>query len=436
MDSIAFLNILNEFRSKNSTESLINEGNKGLLFDVYKKALGDSVVKEENAKVLVDNLDIVLKMSSDSLLWTEYDCIYSVPYFYEKLEQYVMYFPNKELLPKLIQFVCINSNSNTIFRYTDLIEYVLINSDVSYLGGGFMNYMDTDMKLIFLDSVLKTRVPFDFWFVNFNMHLDIKDYVIKHIDEFLNIAPNLFSLRTFVEDDKYALERVNNYFNNHHRQVLNSIFYIAEFSSNNSDVNNLIELVELIVDDIMKNENANYSDINFEAGTYSIVLFGKNKVLKIGTGRRTERFPNNPYIIKPLLRRKFVIGELEAFLEVIEVERRKSVSRGELYNLYASIRDLGLIWTDVKPSNVGELIKDNIVHWRFPLELSDETLTLDKARGEGIELKKGELVLLDADFIFDENDPIFNEDGNDLVLPIIVNDFENEYQKNKKLNLK
>ena len=116
MDSIAFLNILNEFRSKYGTESLIDAGNKGLLFDVYKKALGDSVVKEENAKVFVDNLDIVLKMSSDSLLWTGYDCIYSVPYFYEKLEQYIMYFPNKELLPKLIQSICNNSNSNTIFR--------------------------------------------------------------------------------------------------------------------------------------------------------------------------------------------------------------------------------------------------------------------------------------------------------------------------------
>ena len=49
------------------------------------------------------------------------------------------------------------------------------------------------------------------------------------------------------------------------------------------------------------------------------------------------------------------------FFEVIEkVDTNiNDITKEEIYKLYKNIREIGLIWTDVKIDNVGRLIKDN-----------------------------------------------------------------------------
>ena len=55
---------------------------------------------------------------------------------------------------------------------------------------------------------------------------------------------------------------------------------------------------------------------------------------------------------------------------------------------------------DVEPINIGRLLKDNVIHWNSEIMQIDEVLGFEPKRGNTI-LKAGELVILDADFIFD-----------------------------------
>ena len=105
-----------------------------------------------------------------------------------------------------------------------------------------------------------------------------------------------------------------------------------------------------------------------------------------------------------MLRKEVPINEdLSFFIEVNEkVDTKTDISTEELYDLYKKLRDIHLIWTDVSTKNVGRLLKDNKVSWREELPLTDEVLGFEKYRGEE-QLKKGDIVILDNDFIFDED---------------------------------
>ena len=141
-----------------------------------------------------------------------------------------------------------------------------------------------------------------------------------------------------------------------------------------------------------------------------------------------KSFPNNPYIIAPLLRKKLEFNGESCFAEVTErVDTSIKPSKEELYQLFKNLRNLNLVWTDIKEINVGRLKKENIIHWRENLSPTEQVLSLDAKRGEII-LKEGDLVILDADFIYDENDSNINYSNNRE----LYNEFEDRYQKEKK----
>ena len=71
--------------------------------------------------------------------------------------------------------------------------------------------------------------------------------------------------------------------------------------------------------------------------------------------------------------------------------------------------------------------KENIIHWNRNLEPSDETLEL-KAKVGDVTLKEGDLVILDADYIFEENDPRINFSERKEPLQR----YEERYQKEKR----
>ena len=98
----------------------------------------------------------------------------------------------------------------------------------------------------------------------------------------------------------------------------------------------------------------------------------------------------------------------------------------EIYKLYKNIREIGLIWTDVKIDNVGRLIKDNKIYWYENITPSDETLEFTKTIGNH-QLKKGELIVLDGDYIYNENDHNINSKMSNL-----QTEFEKTYQKELK----
>ena len=215
------------------------------------------------------------------------------------------------------------------------------------------------------------------------------------------------------------------------RVVISNSYYHDLNYINDESFYDALEVIYLIIEDVCKNENIELSNIKcLGNGAYASVLIIGNKVVKIGIRRVTMSFPNNPYINATLLRKEIPINDKEAFfVEVNErVDDKCEVSDEELYNLYKKIRDIHLIWLDVEKRNVGRLLKDNIISWREELPITDEILGLEPYRGNDL-LKKGEIVILDNDLIFDENNPRLAK----MSSTSLQKKFEKKYQLEKNI---
>lgn len=220
------------------------------------------------------------------------------------------------------------------------------------------------------------------------------------------------------------------------KDVFKSLCSIDELPSDvEKEFNKLIDFIYFVIMDICHNEGVDATDIKVIGdGVFSVVLGIGNKVLKIGEQRGTALFPNNPYIVMPLLRRNIKIGEFDFFIEVTEkVNTNTDIKATDFYHFYKKFRDnTKLKWTDIKEKNIGILLKDNKIYWNEPLYNDDKNLGLQSYQ-ETDTLKAGDLVILDADYIFDEN-----ISDNDIFFPYdtYYEQFELKYQFDSKKNVK
>lgn len=187
------------------------------------------------------------------------------------------------------------------------------------------------------------------------------------------------------------------------RLYLETIYNYKITNEEDRELRNVYEFIYLVIIDICHNENIDVLDIEvIGKGNFSNILRIGSKVVKIGSRSSIERFPNNSYINVMLLRYKINISKkLSLFIEVNElVDTNIIITEEDLYQLYKKMRNLGLIWTDVKSENVGRLIRDNRISWKENLYITDEILGLDPYRGNEI-LKQGDVVILDNDWLYD-----------------------------------
>lgn len=234
----------------------------------------------------------------------------------------------------------------------------------------------------------------------------------------------LSQIKELPEEIKTKIKKVSDneaYLEETVQTILKDI-YLTSYAQDKFKV--VSDTIKIIIKEICQNENQNYSSIEYiDHGTFSYVFQIGNKILKIGKMRNTQTFPNNPFILTPLMRETIDIDrDLSIFLEVIEkAETNIEVTDEELYNLYKNLRQIGLVWTDIAKRNVGRLIRDNKIYWNDPIEPTDQSLELEKKRGTTI-LKKGSLVIIDADHIYDEKTP-------EAQKALSSSPYEQQYQK-------
>jgi len=268
------------------------------------------------------------------------------------------------------------------------------------------NYLTSEEKSIVLNNIITEQKQVNISIDDVVLDNHQMNFIKEHITDFATVGFNIYDLKETFGTNSDILNQLNAFFDNHQDRINDVVVKRTP-----SDIyKEYGEIISLIIMDIMKNENASFSDVKLveKDGQHSTVIIIKDKVLKIGYDRSTKRFPNNPYIITPLLRKSFNKNNVKLFIEVTERvmvdDDYNSYSADELYLLYKNLRDLGLVWTDIGSRNVGRLLKDNVIHWNRELHPSDEVLELEQMRGEDVVLKAGDLVLLDADYIYDEND--------------------------------
>lgn len=341
---------------------------------------------------------------------------------YNWITSYLIMYDGDELIDAII-------NNYNKLKENNIDTYSIINRITKYPNDKLISYVDKLIPVIddftlrnILDKIKDNEEVMNYvidkYLINSTISIKLTSFLLKnnlYIDKvyqnFDNIISNnikdLYELKkqgTLNEEASTKISKIvqNNkeYLDNTIEDILKEI-YGEKFNSKDFKVG--IDTIKIIIKELCQNENKTYGDIEYLGkGTFSYVLAVGDKVLKIGIKRYTDSFPNNPYIITPLLRESIKINEEnKIFLEVTErVDTKTEVTTEELYQLYKKIRALGLVWTDVAKRNVGRLKKDNIVHWNTPLYPTDEALELKKYINAS-QLKKGELIILDADHIYE-----------------------------------
>lgn len=401
------------------------------LSNFISKKLSSSLFKNRNAKIIVNHFDEILPfivMSNLNILLLNSNFLIKQSNFKEKFIDGLKKYPYANEIDELFNniWVCLKDEPNKFDEFMDNnILKTIATMDVSkmfYLD--ILNKLNEDNQRIFLNLLVENKCDIPYSSIEYKGNN--KQIIYDNLNLFIDNAQNLYTLMNFVKDDPVALSKVKDYIDNNEEKAINSIFCETDHLVKIKD-QTLKEIIRLIILDVMKNENVKFSDITYNGGGFSRILLIGDKVIKLGD-RVTKSFPNNPYIVAPLLRKEFNINSEKCFAEVTErVDTNVKPSIEELYQLFKKLRNLGLIWTDIKAANVGRLKKKNIIHWRDNLEPNEKVLGLDTKRGTTI-LEAGDLVILDADFIYDENDPNINYTNNKP----LYDEFEKRYQKEKR----
>ena len=426
------LNLLNE--SENIRQQDIENESAGFdndhfldLSDFIRKKLNNPIFRNQNAKIIANHFDVILPYivsSNMGILLSYTDILLKQPNFKERFIEGLKKYPYPDGIGHIFNdmYGCIHDEFDEFIdeNILKILSTMDLNND---FYTQMLNRLNEDNQGKFLKILAENKCDIPYNSIEYKGNNEQMMY--DNIDLFIENAQNLYSLMNFVKDNPNALSKVKAYIDNNEEKAIDSIFCETEQLVKIND-QTLKEIIRLIVLEVMKNENAKLSDSTYNGGGLSRVLLVGDKVIKLGE-RATKSFPNNPYIIAPLLRKELENNNEKFFIEVTErVDTSTKVSKEELYQLFKNLRDLGLKWTDIKEANVGRLNKENIIHWQGKLSPTDEVLSLDDKRGDTI-LEEGDLVILDADFIYDENNPNIDYSNNKE----LYEEFEDRYQKEK-----
>lgn len=398
-DIFKFLNIKNY--PKNFCDCFLNKEIRSI--DVLTIASEIYEIDKEKSKKLIEKYKdeeysyFAMKCQIEYLSKKKrYDFIYDnldyiMSNFYDVIMLYNKTQTNKKCENKIINYIkCNIANIVRAYKY-DIIELLEQSDKNPTLRPIITNYIKDNLPSIIENISSKIDI------------FDIKKY-LDNYEELKETTKNYFNA-----NEDFIIERMYNFAN------ILFLYYEDEQGNNKEKRKTVINILKMIIDEICQKEGITFGDMKkLDEGAFSNVYQINDKVIKLGIDRKTRIIPDNPYIVKPLMRRAFVVDESreygeQLFIEVTErvIPLSKQTDNIEeiMYDLYSKMRDLGIEWLDVKEKNVGILLKDNIIHWPDNLAPSNKVLGLKDSKNKNdIVLRKGDYVVLDADIEFYEED--------------------------------
>lgn len=345
-----------------------------------------------------------------------------------------------DLLKELITY-------NKEYAYTK-IEYILpyylkgiINSDYLFLMRDIslpkiINYV--------IDNNLKFYTNYFFGYLlvlyrDKTALFENLDYFINNSIDILGLKERLISLPNMTD----KVEKINKMLDNDPDKIIYGLVYpCTKLNIEDLKKEKILDAIRIIIDELVKNENISYHQIkSLGRGGFSNVIAIGDKVFKVGKKRGTFNIKNNSLFLQPLYRSEIKSINSDDILLCVEITERvdtKTVDGEDLYQIYKKLRDQGLIWTDCHTDNIGRLLKDNKVYFNGVNNVLENATGYTK--NEIQTLKKGEVVIIDNDFIYTEEE--FQNrcnNGKSLLENIysieLISDYEYQYQyeKNKKI---
>ena len=271
-----------------------------------------------------------------------------------------------------------------------------------------------------------------------NIYKDKTD-IINNIDYFINNTISLLDLKELLINHNIpGVDKINNILDNDkERLVLDLVYPKTGLTIDILKHEKIYDTVRLLVEDLALKENVHLHDIKHIAtGGYSNVLQVGSKILKLGKKRKNFSIKNNKRFLAGFRGeiKSFYFDDVILTYEITETVDTEHIVNINLYELYKELRDKKLIWTDCHKGNVGILLKDNKVYYK-DIDFVDKNATGYTSENKEI-LKKGDVVILDNDYIFTEEEfqRLFNNnkslEANISSVPSIAW-FEYQYQLDK-----
>ena len=367
--------------------------------------------KKLYAKLIYKYMDAILShCRENSLEWLKDPLLQKQKGYAEKIYQFVINYGERRKISRLFtvdlaQIIVFNVEVMNLFNserfIDDLIELNLEES----IYCDILKALNCKTQKAFIDRLIEEQISLP-RYEGITDYAECENYIRSRCMDLVKFTKSCFDLRRFC---KRHTEELNAYFELHPNVVFNTIRAKVKealtHSENQKIDKDVLDVVEMIINEIMKSDDTSVSELDSNStGYYSFVITTNTKAIKVGYKRRTVQFPDNPYIVTPLIRRDISSTNTPCFIEVTEkvkLVNPDEISEEELYKLYKGLRDLGIIWTDIKAENVGRLLKENVVYWDKAIAHEPENLSLKKRKGD-IVLKAGDLVVLDADYMFEE----------------------------------
>ncbi|MBQ9071568.1 MAG: hypothetical protein IJY25_00215 [Bacilli bacterium] len=364
---------------------------------------------EENCKNIIEN----------NLFWNNIDLI---------LKKF-----NQTVLATCIKLL---SSYNPSFFTYDVVKIF----NYSYTSGFYVDlfkYLDNsnlDLGVIFEYIIEKDCLNVSSYALFISMYnKKYKDLLYDNLDIILKNSYKLLKIKKIVSDNPLFLNKVDEFIENNPNIVIyNIIMDYTGMKKEEIETEKIFDFVKIIIDELLINENKKYTDIIYLGeGSSSVVYLIGDKVIKLGSERFPFKNANNKRFLRPILRTNIKSLKDDKVLFCIEITEKvdtNNITKEDARLIYEEFRDIGYVWGDVNPRNLGRLIKKNKIYFNEPLNPTKESINYTTEND--IELDKGELVILDNEFIFEEKDFISKigfDNANDL-----VKEFEARYQEEKK----
>lgn len=258
-----------------------------------------------------------------------------------------------------------------------------------------------------------------------------KNLIINNLDYFIDNNHKLLELKEIL-DTNLITSNIDDVIDNNPNYVIEEmIINKTNLTIEDLKGENILNYIKEVIDSVLKYENKSYHDIKkIGAGNFSDVYKIGNKVIKIGKQRKKFNVENSKLFLQPIYRSSIKSGKDSRQLLCIEITDlidTKNVNYENLYQVYKTLRNLGYIWVDCRMNNIGRILKDSKVS--FNNKKSTEIL------------KVGDIVILDSDYIYSEEefsklDKRNNEKLNNINNYNLLKNLEMRYQNEQTSSYK
>lgn len=314
--------------------------------------------------------------------------------------------PSAHLFPWFHTLVCKKFGFNLFFPMTRKMDF----NDRHYAYNTLCNHFGNDKsKLInFIDGLIDNN---EFAYICDNMEKIIVSQIFSY-----SINDGLLTKLKEIAPEK---------FDELHSLIITKIAYPKDKNIDDRTINALT----LIAEEISENEKTDISELEkIGNGEFSTAYKLGNKVIKFGKKRETYNIPYHRRLLQPLIRKMISSDYSPIYIEISEyLEPDESITDEDVYSIYKELRDDGIVWTDPQKANLGRLKKENIIHYNDPLYVEDSSLGFNTPRPKETPLQKGEIVIIDTDFLYPANN--FDINDHNFEYNVKFYKYEERYQR-------